>query len=143
MKICTKCLEEKSLTEFHKNRRNRDGLVYRCKSCSKVYNAKYCAENSEKIKAKNTKWRVNNPEMVKTSMGKYRSTHPIKVKVKGKLRAAIKAGKIIRPDSCSECGLIGKVDGHHCDYALPLVAIWLCRRCHTNWHVENGAGLNG
>ncbi|GAH40943.1 unnamed protein product, partial [marine sediment metagenome] len=32
-KRCTKCGEEKPLTEFHKNKYNKDGLTYSCKAC--------------------------------------------------------------------------------------------------------------
>ena len=45
MKKCGKCKVEKPLTEFNKNKNRKDGHGYRCKSC----NAKYRAENKEKI----------------------------------------------------------------------------------------------
>lgn len=32
-KTCTKCLEEKPLTEFHNNKRTKDGKAYYCKPC--------------------------------------------------------------------------------------------------------------
>ena len=30
----------------------------------------------------------------------------------------------------------------HDDYAKPLSVRWLCGKCHTAWHQENGEGLN-
>lgn len=34
-KICTKCNEEKSLDNYHKNKGNSDGYHYHCKACRK------------------------------------------------------------------------------------------------------------
>ena len=34
-KECTKCLVSKPLDEFHKNKKNLDGLSYHCKCCRK------------------------------------------------------------------------------------------------------------
>lgn len=55
---------------------------------------------------------------------------------------ALAAGKLARPDSCEECGKTCIPEGHHSDYALPLVVKWLCRQCHSNWHLHNKA-ING
>ena len=44
MKICTKCKEEKELYNFTKNKNNKDGLEYFCKSCKKDY------QESKKLK---------------------------------------------------------------------------------------------
>ena len=35
MKKCTKCGIEKELTEFHKHKKQKDGLRPRCKTCRK------------------------------------------------------------------------------------------------------------
>lgn len=39
-KVCSKCKEEKSKSEFYKHTSRRDGLQSRCKACSDVANAK-------------------------------------------------------------------------------------------------------
>lgn len=41
MKICTKCGVEKPLSEFHKNKRRKDGLGIWCKSCNSEYGRNY------------------------------------------------------------------------------------------------------
>lgn len=37
VKRCTKCRETKSVDEFHRNRRRRDGLASQCKECKRAY----------------------------------------------------------------------------------------------------------
>jgi hypothetical protein len=41
MKICTKCKIEKEDSEFHKDKRSKDGFRYECKVCAKEYGKKY------------------------------------------------------------------------------------------------------
>jgi ribosomal protein S27AE len=53
-----------------------------------------------------------------------------------KLRAAVRFGKIVKPKSCSQCGKETSVVGHHDDYEKPLIVRWLCRKCHTELHME-------
>lgn len=47
-KTCTKCKQDKELTEFYKDRRIKDGLRSQCKSCMKGYHE----TNREKITAR-------------------------------------------------------------------------------------------
>ena len=41
-KVCGVCKEHKSLSEFHKSKREKDGATYKCKSCYKEYYANKC-----------------------------------------------------------------------------------------------------
>lgn len=50
------------MSEFSKNRGNKDGHKGQCKVCAKAYNAKYRAENNEKEKAYSAKYRAENRE---------------------------------------------------------------------------------
>src|SRR5580658_5731172 len=59
------------------------------------------------------------------------------------VKAEIKRGTIEPKYACEECGAQDRVIvAHHDDYAKPLDVRWLCRVCHSNWHVRNGPGLN-
>jgi len=49
MKRCSKCGETKPLTEFHKNKRKKDGLRCHCKVCAAEYKRRYRQENKEAI----------------------------------------------------------------------------------------------
>ena len=68
MKVCTKCKEEKKLTEFDKDKDKKDGLTYRCKSCRKKYrqaNKEYFKEYYQANKEKVKEYRQANKERVK------------------------------------------------------------------------------
>ena len=71
MKVCTKCGESKSLTEFSKH---RNGLRAYCKHCAAIANSKWYAANSDYHR----KWRVENPDKVKVAAVKYRTANPEK-----------------------------------------------------------------
>jgi len=59
---------------------------------------------------------------------------------------AIKKGIIQRKTHCENCGSINTfsdgragVQAHHNDYNKPLEVIWLCQKCHYEWHKKNTA----
>ena len=53
---------------------------------------------------------------------------------------ALAAGRLV-PRPCERCGA-EPVKAHHDDYARPRDVRWLCQRCHSQWHAENGPGLH-
>jgi hypothetical protein len=55
-----------------------------------------------------------------------------------KVRRAVLAGKITRPDRCQECGRECVPQAHHGDYSKPLDVAWLCPPCHS---IEDGRTL--
>lgn len=64
-----------------------------------------------------------------------------------KVEQAIYVKKLVRPDTCEECGGSGQpyrdgraaIQAHHNDYNKPLEVRWLCKGCHHHWHEENQA----
>lgn len=68
MKVCTKCGESKSLTDFNKQANKRDGLQSQCRSCQKTAAAKYYLGNREKRRVANTKWRDANRDKHKAAI---------------------------------------------------------------------------
>lgn len=57
---------------------------------------------------------------------------------------AIQKGILIRPYYCEKCGGTqlfsdgrNGIQAHHSDYNKPLNVIWLCQKCHHQWHTEN------
>jgi predicted GIY-YIG superfamily endonuclease len=71
MKKCNKCLLEKPITDFSKDKSRPDGYQYDCKACKKIQNEKnkewrkeYYLNNKEKIKNHTSKWNlINNDKL--------------------------------------------------------------------------------
>jgi hypothetical protein len=70
----------------------------------------------------------------------YVQRFPEKVEAWRLYRIAMYRGEL-RREPCEVCG--AEAQGHHDDYAKPLVIRWLCRVHHVEWHHEHGPGLNG
>lgn len=60
----------------------------------------------------------------------------VKEAARAAVQAAVRAGRLTRPEACEECGTEGRVDGHHVDYARPLDVEWLCKGCHHSRHPQ-------
>lgn len=59
---------------------------------------------------------------------------------------ALRNGSLLNPNKCDLCGCNNTfIDGrsgiqaHHCDYDKPLDVMWLCHKCHHEWHDNNNA----
>jgi len=62
------------------------------------------------------------------------------------LEDAIEKGIIKRQDTCEICGKSYRfsngrtaIQAHHPDYNRPLDVMWLCQKCHHEWHKNNKA----
>ena len=85
-KICKKCGIEKMINEFPKNKNEKDGYFYYCKSCEKERKDKYRNENREKVNQQSKNWRINNPEKYLETINKYLEKNP---NMKSKFRTRI------------------------------------------------------
>ena len=70
-KVCSKCGEEKELSEFHIKKSMKDGRNPTCKDCRKMESEKYYDKNSEKINERISNYRSNNKSYRETNK-KYR-----------------------------------------------------------------------
>lgn len=61
MKKCLKCLQNKSINQFYKN---RNGKLNKCKSCIKIQSQKYSKDNRKKIHDKQLKKRKELREII-------------------------------------------------------------------------------
>lgn len=65
-KKCTRCGEEKPISEFSKMALNKhDGLAWNCKACAAKNNKKWRAANKEKVKADKAAYEIKNKERIK------------------------------------------------------------------------------
>ncbi len=157
-KKCFKCGEVKPLSDFYKHAQMKDGRVNKCKECNKK---DVIANREEKIEyyREYDRNRAFKPHRVEarrlyqnTEQGKavvnaikrrYVERNPIKRAAQIMVGNAVRDKRLHKASSCESCGQSPKrLHGHHDDYSLPLIVRWLCPKCHTAWHKENGEGLN-
>lgn len=154
-KTCGKCDEVKTLDEFPRRPDSPDGLRGQCKVCCNVAGKRWREEHRDQISANHLRWRNNNPERISkyrkafrlknpaavlAGVMRYQARHPERRAARRKVAAAVRAGTLVRPDTCSGCETpTGRIEGHHDDYNKPLVVRWLCRRCHQDHHNEERA----
>lgn len=90
-KVCSKCKEEKDLTEFGKNKSNKDGHQYYCNDCRRAYRE----NNKDKIKEQRKReyernkdryliqakaWYENNKDRVRENKRRYRQENKDKIR---------------------------------------------------------------
>jgi len=62
---------------------------------------------------------------------------PVKVAANKAVGNAVRDGRLMKPDSCENCGGAGqRIEAHHPDYSKPLEVVWLCSVCHGREHQE-------
>ena len=66
-------------------------------------------------------------------MSKKKKRNPIIERVYGKVKRALKSGKILK-SPCEICGDFN-TNSHHDDYSKPLDVRWLCRSHHIQHHL--------
>jgi len=122
-KICNKCGDDKSINEFNKRTRSKDGLRSDCKLCRKEISKKYRENNTDRINVFNKNWfnansdkakkincikskkyRENNPEKVKEIYNNWRKNNPDYEKRKHRNNPHIKAWRNIIHNSLYRLG---------------------------------------
>ena len=79
-KECRNCKEVKSLIDFNKDKRNKDGLRGQCKVCVAAKNKAYRQDNAEKVAVINKAWYQDNKEKVAAYHKAYHQDNAEKVK---------------------------------------------------------------
>ncbi len=79
-KICATCKIEKSSDCFHKAKKEKDGLQYRCIGCGKKYHADRYVNQKEKISGQIAAYRAGNKDKLNEAGKVWRSKNPDKVK---------------------------------------------------------------
>lgn len=153
-KACTKCKAIRPLSDYNVNRKRRDGLAAHCKACLKAYNRARWESQRHRLLAQVRNWRENhrehcreffrdyyrkNPEWVKEVRLKMRTDEACLFKNRARiaLRIAVRAGRIIKPDNCQDCGRptpAPRLHGHHDDHSKPFDVCWVCPVCHGRRH---------
>lgn len=64
-KTCSKCKETKPVSEFNKNKTEKDGLRANCRVCHKLCEKDLYTRNKQKLIAKSREYRIKNPKAVR------------------------------------------------------------------------------
>lgn len=152
-KPCFKCGETKPRSEFYRHAMMADGLLGKCKDCTKADQRAHYRTNIDRYK-EYERSRAMLPHRValrsayqQTEAGKdallrgrkaYIARNPEKRRAHIDLGNAVRDGWIIKPTACewcgTECSAKRSLHGHHADYGKPLDVVWLCGTCHRNEH---------
>lgn len=68
------------------------------------------------------------------AQARYRERNPEKCRARLWVTNEIAAGRLIRPETCPQCGGDGPIHAHHPSYDKPDVIEWGCRPCHFAHH---------
>jgi len=151
-KVCTFCKIVKDLNMFRHMSGKRSHLLQTlCRDCEnknarehyrknrenfRAYKQKYYQDNRGECLQRRRRYYENNQEEIIKKRLRYYKENPKMSKAQYLVKRQIKKGEIKRPNTCEYCEKEGKVHAHHCDYNKPLEVIWLCPKCHKNWHVK-------
>ncbi len=143
-KPCTKCKESKSFDNYYKDKRGQFGLVAICKVCHAAYSSKYNLDHKEELVGIRYAQRQKHKDRIraykKSPKGKDAAKRTIAKNANAaKSRAYYKKQKhkLVIPDQCQRCDDRSGIEAHHEDYNKPMDVIYLCKRCHTDEHMNN------
>jgi hypothetical protein len=151
VKQCFKCGAVKSRDEFYAHPAMTDGLLGKCKECTRADVKAYRKSNPHKVRLlkreyarraevieTRRRWNANNPEKRRAIRHGWEQRNPHKKAAERKLNNAIRAGRMVRSIVCEECGSTQRIEAHHPDYSKPFEVQWLCSLCHGRTrHKEN------
>jgi hypothetical protein len=116
--------------------RNKYMRKYRQKFSQKIYQAKYQKwwkkHHKELLSRYSNEWRKEHKKYYLELTKEWQKENPEQYKTTQIFNRAVLQGKI-RRQPCQKCGA-EKTDGHHEDYNNPLDVMWLCHKCHINYH---------
>ena len=133
-KVCPICGEDKSLTEYHKDKHDPYGYYGYCKLCR----VKKCREGYARQKSRILDYikayrKTEEGKSIRRKEYKNRlEKYPEKIMAENILGRKIKSG-IIKRGTCEICQK-ENAQGHHPDYSKPLEVVWLCQKHHQELH---------
>lgn len=133
-KTCFKCERVLPRTEFYAHSRMADGLLGKCKECTKTdVKARYAMtiDDRHAYEAKRNATPERKAALRRYSRQRYRQT-PEKAKARSMIGNAVRDGRVTR-QPCEVCG-DPKSQAHHEDYSKPLDVKWLCFYHHRVAH---------
>jgi len=139
-KPCIRCAVAKPLAEFEADSRRSDGKRNTCHSCRRALrkaDPQQVEQTRERLRIRSkTRQRRSSLayEIKRRDLTNRSPEYRARAAVRRKLRDAVEAGRIRRPDLCQRCGGGGPIEAHHTDYSRPFDVEWLCAPCHRQRH---------
>lgn len=90
MKTCKSCNMQKSLDEYHIDKKSKDGHKSDCKDCTKVRNQKWKKNNPEKVKENKKIYYSNNSEKIRQNFKLWRKENKEKINFKRRKHIKLK-----------------------------------------------------
>lgn len=109
-----------------------------CRTCRhRAAQARYREKNRERLNAKHAAWRATK-DGVEASLEAWANVTPLVQRARRLVRTALERGELVRGgcERAAEGDCLGKIEGHHDDYAKPLEVRWLCQRHHHEADAE-------
>lgn len=75
-KTCSKCRTVKSVDEFHRSKRRKDGRDPHCKACAAARAKDWHARNRQHVLARVSKWQRDNPQRHRESVLRWMQANP-------------------------------------------------------------------
>lgn len=126
-----------------KNRKSRDANIELARAKDRIRRAIQAEERIIYTKSYTVRKKTDKEYMKYHSRKSLERYHKAKkdkekysrVRARGMVKKAIIDGKLIRPNSCTECHKSDvKIQAHHHDYTKPLDVKFLCIQCHVAEH---------
>ena len=132
-KTCAKCREVKSIEQFYRSKKARDGRGSYCKDCQREITTVYRNEHRERVRGQWLRSYYNRKNQKMEYQRNYRKNNPKKVYVH-ELRKHHPERQPIA-NACLFCGSQENLVRHHPDYNIPALYVTCCRQCH--WWIHN------
>ena len=155
---CRKCGQRKPASDFYKSQYSRISGLGECAECTKarvrknrLANVDYYREydrhrfrSDPRVSERHRRYQLSEAgrEASRAAKARWMGRNPVKRIAATAVGNAVRDGRLEKPSHCENCGKSGRIHGHHDDYSKPLDVRWLCPKCHSDWHAENGEGAN-
>lgn len=127
-KRCFKCGEEKPRTDFYRHPQMGDGLLGKCKACTKrdVTRDRLLKLEQKREYDRKRATLPHRAALRRRVSAEWKAAHPERRKAQNRAQA------VERKTMCEGCSKEGvRLERHHPDYSKPLLVVWLCKPCHA------------
>src|SRR5690349_10806365 len=128
LKTCFKCGAQKPRTEFYKHPGMADGLLGKCKPCTRADVRHNRVANGDYYRVYDSMRYHHDPARKANAIQSFAAAskkRPERKQAADLVWRALRRGEI-KPQPCWVCG--GAAEAHHPDYSRPLDVAWLCVR---------------